>query len=146
MKSSSFLVAAAFATASLVALMGVRADLAHAAFAGASGKIAFQTNRDQNWEIYSMNPAGSGQINLTNNLCLDAHAAWSPDGTRTAFVSNRQFCGSSQTDLWLMGASGGSPTKLTDIAHSPTWAPDGRRIAYLCGQMSVCVINADGTA
>jgi Tol biopolymer transport system component len=146
MKSFSLALAAAFATSSLLALAGARADLAGAAFPGANGKIAFQTNRDlnQNWEIYSMNPDGSGQTNLTNNACLDAQPAWSPDGSRIAFVSSRQFCAGGQLDLWVMGASGSSPTKVTDIARSPTWAPDGQRIAYICGQ-AVCVINADGS-
>lgn len=145
MKSSSVTLVAALATVSLLALAGARADPAGAAFPGASGKIAFQSLRDQNWEIYSMNPDGTGQTNLTNNSCVDVHPAWSPDGSRIAFVSSRQFCGSTQTDLWVMGATGNSPTKVTDIALSPTWAPDGQRIAYLCGQFSVCVINADGS-
>jgi len=34
-------------------------------------KIAFLTNRDGNWEIYSMNIDGSEQINLTNNPDYD---------------------------------------------------------------------------
>jgi dipeptidyl aminopeptidase/acylaminoacyl peptidase len=146
MKSASPMLTAALGTASLLfALAGPSVQLADAAFPGANGKIAFQSLRDQNFEIYSMNADGTSQTNLTNNACLDGQPVWSPNGSSIAFVSNRQFCGSSQTDLWIMGASGGSPTKLTDIALSPTWAPDGRRIAYLCGQMNICVINADGS-
>ncbi|MFZ3386528.1 MAG: hypothetical protein WA120_05070, partial [Candidatus Hydromicrobium sp.] len=35
------------------------------------GKIAFQSNRDGNFEIYIMNVDGSGQVNLTNNPAED---------------------------------------------------------------------------
>lgn len=45
-------------------------------------KIAFQSNRDGNREIYVMNANGTGQTNLTNNLAEDFAPAWSPDGTR----------------------------------------------------------------
>ncbi|MCJ7509611.1 MAG: hypothetical protein MUP14_01810, partial [Dehalococcoidia bacterium] len=46
--------------------------------APAAGKIAFQSNRDGNDEVYVMNADGSGQINLTNNPAADAFPAWSP--------------------------------------------------------------------
>ena len=32
-----------------------------------NGKIAFQSFRDGNWEIYTMNADGSGQTNISNN-------------------------------------------------------------------------------
>ena len=32
-----------------------------------NGKIAFQSDRDGNFEIYVMNADGSGQMNLSNN-------------------------------------------------------------------------------
>jgi len=35
---------------------------AEGAYPGSNGKIAFETNRDGNEEIYSMNPDGSGFI------------------------------------------------------------------------------------
>ncbi len=60
-----------------------------AAFPGLNGKIAFETGRDGNSEIYSMNPDGSGQTNLTNNSTVDVNPAWSPDGTKIAFASER---------------------------------------------------------
>ena len=48
-------------------------------------KIAFV----RDGEIYVMNPDGSGQTNLTNNPADDEWPAWSPDGTRLTFASNR---------------------------------------------------------
>ena len=41
-------------------------------------RIAFDSDRDGNGDIYVMKADGSGQINLTNNPALDAHPAWSP--------------------------------------------------------------------
>ena len=36
-----------------------------------------------------MNADGTGQRNLTNNKAQDNFAAWSPDGKKIAFISNR---------------------------------------------------------
>ena len=55
---------------------------------GVNGKIAFQSDRDGNFEIYVMNADGSGQTRLTNNNAEDWEPNWSPDGTKIVFVSN----------------------------------------------------------
>jgi len=43
-----------------------------------AGKIAFESNRDGNYEIYVMNADGSGQTNLTDNPASDGIPGWSP--------------------------------------------------------------------
>src|SRR5438094_10003169 len=48
-------------------------------------KIAFHTNQDGNFEIYSMAADGSGLRRLTENDANDGFAAWSPNGRRSAF-------------------------------------------------------------
>src|SRR5262249_23765031 len=53
------------------------------------GKIAFVSSRDGNLEIYSMNPDGSDQRNLTNSPGDDYTPAWTPDGRHIAFSSMR---------------------------------------------------------
>ena len=63
----------------------------------------------------------------------DDDAAWSPDGTRIAFVSNRANPNSDASQLYVVNGDGGSLRRLTgggDAAY-PRFAPDGRRIAYL---------------
>jgi Tol biopolymer transport system component len=40
--------------------------------------IAFQTNRDGNWEIYTMHADGSGLLNLTNTPADDELPYWRP--------------------------------------------------------------------
>src|SRR6267143_6961599 len=57
-----------------------------------NGKIAFVTNRNgPPGEIYVMNPDGSGQRNITNSPASETRPAFSPDGTKIAFV--RDFKG-----------------------------------------------------
>jgi len=49
---------------------------------GLSGRIAFESFRDGDGEIYVMNPDGSGQTNLSNNAASEDDPVWSPDGLR----------------------------------------------------------------
>jgi len=39
-------------------------------------RIAFESNRDGNWEIYVMNANGRNQRRLTNNPALDFSPVW----------------------------------------------------------------------
>ena len=41
-------------------------------------KIAFESDRDGNYEIYVMNADGTAQHNLTNDGAYDRDPAWSP--------------------------------------------------------------------
>ncbi|HEV7709501.1 MAG TPA: prolyl oligopeptidase family serine peptidase, partial [Asanoa sp.] len=59
----------------------------------------------------------------------DSAPAWSPDGTRIAFL--RAADGAAQ--LWLLPAVGGEPEQLTTLplgAGRPIWSPDGTAIAF----------------
>lgn len=117
-----------------------------------NGKIVFASERDGNYEIYSMNPDGGGQTRLTNNPAADREPSWSPDGTKILFVSNRD----GNSEIYVMDASGdgggfNAPTRLTnnnaDDEH-PVWSPDGTKIAFVSsrdGNDEVYVMNANGT-
>ena len=62
----------------------------------------------------------------------DRDPRWSPDGTRLAFVSERE--GKKKGQLYVMPADGGEPTRLTDERHGvadPVWSPDGSRLAFV---------------
>lgn len=112
-------------------------------------KIAFTTNRDGNWEVYVMNPDGSGLTNLSNHSASDAAPVFSPDGSRIAFNSNRD----GKNQIYVMDAGGSNQVRLTSDpigALDPAWSPDGTRIAYSGGccevsTMDIYVMNADGT-
>ena len=61
-------------------------------------KIVFRSMRDGNFEIYSMNPDGSDQTNLTQHRANDYAPVWSPTGKQILFVSDRGGI----PDLYLM--------------------------------------------
>src|SRR5439155_1020176 len=62
---------------------------------------------------------------LTSNPALDALPAWSPDGTKIVFESDRG--GRGNRDIWVMSSSGGAAKRLT---RSRGWdvAPDWQAV------------------
>ena len=73
---------AIFGVICTLVVSNARVTPAQAAFPGANGKILFQSSRDGNAEIYSMNPNGSDIKNLTMNPAADRSARWSPSTSR----------------------------------------------------------------
>ena len=53
------------------------------------GVLVFYSEGDGDAEIYLMNADGSAQTRLTDNKAHDTSPAWSPDGARIAFTSDR---------------------------------------------------------
>ncbi len=58
------------------------ADDRNASWSADGAKIAFESKRDGNWEIYLTNANGAAQTRLTTDRHHDFCPAWSPDGTR----------------------------------------------------------------
>ena len=82
--------------------------------------------------------------NLTHSSSAhDRYAAWSPDGHRIAFLSDR----SGEDELYAVDQAGGEPERLTTggaaMRFSPRWSPDGRRIAFTEKTGKVLVYSFD---
>lgn len=75
---------------------------------------------------------GGAPRRFTAGSKRDRDPRWSPDGTRLAFVSERE--GKKKGQLYVMPVDGGEPTRLSDERHGvadPVWSPDGSRLAFV---------------
>ncbi|HSX41531.1 MAG TPA: DUF5050 domain-containing protein [Candidatus Saccharimonadales bacterium] len=113
-----------------------------------NGKIAFDSDRsDGNPEIYTANADGSDLTRLTNDSGFDYNPAWSPDGTKIAFYSNR----TGNYEIYTMNADGSNQTRLTNNSaqdENPAWLPDGTKLVFVSqrdGNREIYVMNADGS-
>ncbi len=94
-------------------------------------RLAFQSRKDGNWEIYVLDLTSGDITRLTNDMAYDGAPTWSPDGKQVAFESYR----SKDLDIWRMNADGTGLTNLTPdepaYDFAPTWSPDGKTIVYV---------------
>lgn len=72
-----------------------------------------------------VSPDGSGRRIVTDDLA--GPFAWSPDGTRFAFI------GDLPSRIFVIGADGRGLTPLAEVGAGDelAWSPDGRRLAWL---------------
>ncbi|MBI2886210.1 MAG: PD40 domain-containing protein [Chloroflexi bacterium] len=117
-------------------------------------KIAFKLwcNGCFNSNVVVMNPDGTGLANITNipNVRPATYAtspAWSPDGSKIAFVMNEAYV----NDLYVVNTDGSNRKRLTFGLHvdgKPAWSPDGTKIAFSAGwegNLEIYILSADGT-
>lgn len=94
-------------------------------------RIAFNSNRDsnpddpleeENFELYTMGAGGGHETRLTFNPAGDGLPAWSPDGRKIAFASNR----TGAPDIYTMRADGSNQVNRSNneaFDYAPDWQP-----------------------
>lgn len=134
-----------------------------------SDQLAFVGAQSGATEIYLIHSSGSDLRQLTEHAWVggndqgraldragrptgeELRPAWSPDGTRLAFTSDRD----GQFDIWAIDADSGNLRRLTtegDRNRWPVWSPDGSQIAFLSHRVGedqiaateIWVIRCDG--
>lgn len=111
------------------------------------GRLAFVRGVGAATDIHVVNSNGTGPAQLTNNATADLDPAWSPDGSKLAFSSERD----GNLEIYVMNADGTNVVRLTTAPGSdarPTWSPDGTRIAFISNRDNVpdiYAMNSDGT-
>jgi Tol biopolymer transport system component len=110
-----------------------------------SGKIAYIRSGD----VWTMNPDGTNQTNITNHPLVDSGPNYSPDGAFIAFDSNRD---SGFGEIYRMNADGSNTIRITNVAGgntAPFYSPDGRFIVFVSnrdGNLEIYKMNADGSS
>jgi Tol biopolymer transport system component len=130
-----------------IVLLASAVTAAQAAFPGKNGKIAVgatsQVDRYEfHFNIYVVNPDGSGSTALTSDNASYT-PAWSPDGSKIAFGSDR----GGNSGVYTMNADGSGATRLTTdpaVGGLPAWSPDGSKIAFVKSG-DIYTMNADGS-
>jgi hypothetical protein len=85
-------------------------------------------------------------VNLSDNEYCDQSPAWSPDGSRIAFASDRD----GDWNIYVMNADGSAPKRVTrspGVDRNPSWSPDGKRLAFESnrnGDFDICVVGRGG--
>ena len=111
-------------------------------------RIAFQSYRDSNWEIYLARGAGSQPARLTDHYRADLLPRLNRGATKVVFVSDRY---GDHYDILVTDTADASLQRLTideSDESGPVWSPDGQQIAFMSkrfGNWDVFVMKADGS-
>lgn len=116
--------------------------------------IAFVQNFGHN-QIFTIGADGSNLVSLTSSeyfMFDNSFPAWSPNGDKIVFSSDRGENGNSQ--IFIMNSDGSGLVQLNDdpnYAWEPSFSPDGTKIIFGRfvrsdnNRREICTMNADGT-
>ncbi len=89
------------------------------------------------FNIFRIDADGSGETQLTS-VGDNRTPAWSPDGTKIAFWSDRTG------GIWVMNADGTGESSITANGQDPAWSPDGSKIVFT-RDGGLWTMNSDGS-
>ena len=114
--------------------------------------ILFSRYDGTQWDIYRINPDGTGETRLSNLPTSNEFApGWSPDGRYILFISNMK--GAGQNNIYVAKPDGSDVRALTSFSPAtvtwPTWSHDGKKIAFTSdmslSNRQVHIMNIDGS-
>lgn len=117
------------------------------AMPGRTNEIAFSADQGLRvGDLFVVQADGTGPSALG---VVGFHPAWSPDGSKIAFMCDRTIGASGyyRFDVCVMGAGGDGLLHLTNdgsVTGRPTWAPDGMKLAFGRHE-GLYIIDSDGT-
>jgi TolB protein len=103
-----------------------------------NGRIAFSSvrsdPRERSYDIFTMNPDGTGVRRLTRNPESDRQPDWSPGGTAIAYTIDKPGA-AKNFEVARMAADGMDVRRLTTTAadqasSQPSWLPDGSALLF----------------
>ena len=81
--------------------------------------IAFYSNRNGNWDIWSVGAAGASEpMPLTHWVSNEMYPIWSPDGRHLAFRTDKN----GNADIWIMDSDGGNPRVFISHPAEEVWS------------------------
>jgi Tol biopolymer transport system component len=113
-----------------------------------TNKICFTSNRDDNDEIYTMDPDGNNLYRVTHYpTAQDQQPTFSPDGTLITFQSDK-YRGWEIYTIDVESLDTGTLTNTSEDNLKPNWSPLGDKIVFQSnrnGNWEIYTMNADGT-
>jgi dipeptidyl aminopeptidase/acylaminoacyl peptidase len=117
-------------TEQLTPLVSSDGNDSHATWSPDGRQLALQTDRDGDWEIYTVEVETGRQTNITQNAASDMYPNWTPDGDVVHFSTR-----SGQAALWTTNPTSLDATGITDNDdcvpdYHPGWSPTNEYLAY----------------
>ena len=107
--------------------------------------IAFVSNRNGRYEIFTMNASGAAQTKISNHQTAVHSPAISPDGAKIAYVLESS---AGVYDIYVMNIDGSNVKQLTTdgLSSWPAWSADGTKLAFSKSMAEVWTMNSDGSS
>jgi Tol biopolymer transport system component len=140
------------AVSAAIAAWSMPAAVAHAAFPGTNGKLAFVSARSgypADSDLYTT--ANNVETRITNLNLDELNPSWSPSGNEIVFERNAGL----RSDIWIANADGSSARRLTTNPGNdsrPAFSNAGTRIVYasdrsgtgISGMSDIFVMDTNG--